>query len=93
MRTSTTEEDNETNMTKRISSRDMYGHAGSVTGDIALALLKAKEDKREEVVVAAAAKKSTAKDKRAKDTTTLVTTGSEILKRLEHLGPSELLRL
>ena len=42
---------------------------------------------------AAAAKKDQAKDKRAKDTPALVTTGSEVLKRLEQLGPNELLRL
>ena len=38
-------------------------------------------------------KKDQAKDKRARDTTAFVTTGSEILKRLEQLGPSELHRL
>ena len=58
-----------------------------------LAMLKTKEDKRVAVVAAAAAKKDTTKDKRAKDTTSLVTTGSEILRRLEQLGPSELLHL
>ena len=93
MRTITTEEDNENNMAKRISSRDIYGEAGSATGDTTLAMLKAKEDKRVAAVVAAAAKKNTTKDKRAKDNTSLVTTGSEILRRLEQLGPSELLRL
>jgi hypothetical protein len=93
MRTITTEEDNENNMAKRISSRDIYGEAGSATGDTALAMLKAKEDKRVALAAAAAAKKNTTKDKRAKDTTSLVTTGSEILRRLEQLGPSELLRL
>ena len=93
MRTITIEENNETNMAKRISSKDIYGHAGSATGDMTLAMLKAKEDKREEAVVAAAAKKGTPKDKRARDATALVTTGSEILTRLEQLVPSELLRL
>ncbi len=56
-------------------------------------MLKAKKEKREAAVVVAAAKKNQAKDKRARDTTALVTTGSEILKRLEQLGPSELHRL
>ncbi len=45
------------------------------------------------VADAAAAKKDQAKEKKARDTTVFVTTGSEILKRLEQLGPSELLRL
>ena len=45
------------------------------------------------VVVSGSATNGTTKDKRAKDTTSLVTTGSEILKRLEQLGPSELIRL
>ena len=54
-----------------------------------LARLKTKENKR--VAAAAAAKKNTIKDKRAKDTTSLVTTGSEILKRIEQLGRAELL--
>ena len=39
------------------------------------------------------AKKDKAKDKRVKDITALVTTASEILKRLDHLDPNELLRL
>ena len=56
-------------------------------------MLKEKEDKREAAAVAAAAKKDQAKDKRARDTTALVTTSSEILKRLEQLCPSEKHRL
>ena len=36
MKTINTKEDNETNMAKRISSRDIYGQAGSATEDIAL---------------------------------------------------------
>ena len=47
MRLVTVEEDNETNMTKRISSRNLFDKPGSATRDEALALLKAKEDKRE----------------------------------------------
>jgi len=80
-------------MAKRISSRDIYGHAGSAIGDIALAMLKAKEDKRGAAAAATAATKDQAKDKRARDTTALVIIGSEIMKRLEQLGPSELHRL
>ncbi len=38
-------------------------------------------------------RKISEREKKIRDTTTLVTTGSEILKRLEQLGPSELLRL
>ena len=58
-------------------------------------MLKAKEDNREVVVadVVVVAKKGQAKVKREKGTTTLVTTGSEILKRLEQLSPSEMLHL
>ena len=41
----------------------------------------------------AAANKNQAKDKREKYFTILVTAGSDILKRLEQLGPSEMLRL
>jgi len=92
-RTINTEKDNENNMTKRISSSDIYGHAGSATEDITLAMLKTEEDKREAFVALVAAKKDTTKDKRAKDTTALVTTGSEILKSLEQLDLSELMRL
>ena len=56
-------------------------------------MLKAKEHKKEAAAAAAAAKKDQAKDKRARDTTAFGTAGSEILKRLEQLGPSELHRL
>ncbi len=65
---------------------------GSATGDEALAMLKNNQDER---VAAAttAAKKDKAKTKKTKDTTALVTTGSEIMTRLEQLGPPELLRL
>ena len=93
MRLVTVEEDNETNMNKRISSRNIFDKSGSATRDEALAILKEKEDKREAAAAAASAKKDQAKDKRARDTTAFVTTGSEILKRLEQLGPSELHRL
>jgi hypothetical protein len=92
MGTIITEEDNEANLAKRISSRDIYGHVGSATRDEALVMLKVKEDGKEAAVAAVAAKKDQAKDKRAKDTYALVLTGSEIMTRLEPLGPSELLR-
>ena len=57
----------------------------------ALAMLQASEEKRVAATAHVAAKKDQAKEKKARDTTALVTTGSE--KRLEQLGPSELLRL
>ena len=66
---------------------------GSATGDKALAMLKKNHDERVAAAAAAAAKKDQAKTKKTKDTTALVTTGSEILTRLEQLGPPELLRL
>ena len=50
-------------------------------------MLKTKEDKRETYVAAIAAKKGQAKEKRAKKSTALVTNISEILNRLEQLGP------
>jgi hypothetical protein len=87
------EEDVETSMAKRITSRDIFGLVGSATGEEALAILKAKNDKKEAAVVAAAAKKDETKEKRAKDITAFVITGSEILRRLEQSGPDELLRL
>jgi len=93
MRMIPNEEDNETNIAKRISSRNVFDKAVSATKDKSLTMLKAKSDAKEEDVIALAAKKDQAKDKRAKYTTALVTTGSEIMKRLEQLGPSELLRL
>ena len=80
-------------MSKRISSKDIFGHVGNVTGDEALAMLKTKEDMKEAVVVVADAKKDQAKNKRAKVTWALVTTGSKIMQRREQLGPIELLRL
>jgi hypothetical protein len=89
----TVEEDNTDNINGRISSRNIFGMAGSATGPEALALLRAKEDIRLEAAAAAAVKKNQAKDKRAKDTSALVLTGSEVLKRLEQLGPNELPRL
>ena len=79
---STVEEVNASNMSNRISSRDIFGHAGSATGDQALARLQTIEEKRVAAAVVAAAKKDQAKEKQARDTTALVTTGSEILKRL-----------
>jgi hypothetical protein len=66
---------------------------GNATGDEALAMLKKNQDERGATVSAAAAKKDQAKTKKTKDTTALVTTGSEILTRLEQLGPPKLLRL
>jgi hypothetical protein len=51
---------------------------------------KAKKDERMAATDLAAAKKDKAKDKRAIDITTMLTTGSEILKRFEQLGPKDL---
>ena len=52
-----------------------------------MAMLKGKEDKKVATAVAIATKKGQVKNKRAKDTSALVTAGSEILKRLEQLRP------
>ena len=46
MGTITIEEDNETNMAKRISSRHVFDKAGSATRDEALAMLKAEEERK-----------------------------------------------
>ena len=89
----TVEEDNTDNINGRITSRSIFGMADNATGPEAVAMLRAKEDERLAAAIVAAAKKNQAKDKRSKDTTALVTTGSEVLKRLEQLGPNELLRL
>ena len=56
-------------------------------------MLKAKEDKKQAADVVVAEKRDAATEKRARSTTALVTTGSEVLKRLEQRGPAELLRL
>jgi len=82
------EEVNANNMNNRISSKNIFGHAGSATRDQALAMLQVSEGKRMAAVDAAAAKKNQAKEKKARGTTALFATGSEILKRLEQLGPS-----
>ena len=89
---STVEEDN-SNKNNRIYSRNIYGHVGSATGDEALAMLKKNQDERVEAAAAADAKREQSKIKKTADTTILVTAGSEILTRLERLGPSELPRL
>jgi hypothetical protein len=54
---------------------------GSAIGEEALAMLKAKQDMKKTAGVATTPKKDQAKDKRARDTTSLVTTGSNIMKR------------
>ena len=56
-------------------------------------MLQASEEKRVATDATVAAKKYQAKEKKARDTTALDTIGFEIPKRLEQLGPSELLRL
>jgi hypothetical protein len=87
------EEDEARSMAKRITSKNIFGLPGSATGEEALAMLKAKEDKKQAADAAAAEKRDAATEKKARSTTALVTTGSEVLKRLEQRGPSELLRL
>ena len=56
-------------------------------------LFSSKDDKKQAADAAAAEKRDAATEKRARSTTALVTAGSEVLKRLEQLGPNELLRL
>jgi hypothetical protein len=87
------QEDEARSMAKRITSKDIFGLVGSATGEEALAMLKAKEDKKQAADAAAAEKRDAATKKKARSTTALVTTGSEVLKRLEQRGPSELTRL
>ncbi len=58
------------------------GQCWRAARDEALALLKEKEDERMAVVAADAAKKEQTKEKKAKDTAALVTTGSDVMKRL-----------
>jgi hypothetical protein len=87
-------EENNTNKNNKITIRNIFGQMGRATREQALAMLKAKEDEKVEAGAVAVVKKYQAMDKIAKDTNTaLVTTGLEILKRLEQLGLSELLRL
>ena len=66
---STVEEVNANNMNNRISSRNIFGLAGSVIGDQALAMLQASEEKRVASGDVAAAKKILAKEKKTRDTT------------------------
>jgi hypothetical protein len=89
---STVEEDTSNN-NKRFYSRNIFGEMGNATGDQALAMLKKNQDDKVATTAAAAAKKDQAKIKKTKDNTALVTADSEILTRLEQLGPPELLRL
>ncbi len=72
----------------------IFGLVGGAIGEEILAMLKAKDDMKEATDVATLlAKKDQAKYTRARDITALITTGSEILYRLEQLGPNEMLRL
>jgi hypothetical protein len=88
-----TVEEETSNKNNRIYIINIYGQVGNATGDEALEILKKNQDEKMAAVAAADAKKDQAKNKKTKDTTALVTTGSEILTRLEQLGPSELLRM
>ena len=85
---STVEEDT-LNKNNKICNRNIYGQVHSATGDKDLAMVKKNQDERVTSYAAVAAKKDQAKTKKTKDTTTLVTTSSEILTRLEQLGPSD----
>ena len=80
-------------MARRITSKSIYGHVGSATGNEALALPKTKEDKKQAADVVIVEKRDAAPEKRARSTTALVTAGSEVLKRLEERDRAELLRL
>ena len=71
----------------------MYEQVSSAMGDEALATLKKNQDDRVAASATVAANKDQANTKKTKDITALVTTGSEIMTRLEHLGPSEMIRL
>ena len=93
LKTINVQEDETRVMAKRITAKDIFGQVGSATGDEALALLKAKEDKKQAADAAAAEKRDATTEKRARSTTALVTAGSEVLKRLEQRGRAELLRL
>ena len=86
-------EDNSNTMNNKINKRSIFGLVDSVTREQALAMLKANEDKRMASSTDVVANKNQAEDKRANDVTVLVTTVSEIMKRLEQLGPSKLSRL
>ncbi len=88
----TVEEDNKTNTAKRIISKNRVGLVCNATRKQAMARLTAKENEKITSTTPFVAKKDHAKDKRAKDTSVHVTTGSEILKRLEHRSASSALR-
>jgi hypothetical protein len=71
----------------RISSKVVFGLPGSATEDQGLAKLKAKEDVKAAAELATISKKEQAKQKKAQETTTLVTTSSELIKNIEQHGP------
>ncbi len=76
------EEDNSNNMNNKITSTHIFQFVGSAIIGHALALLELNEDEMLIEGVVVAAKKDQAKEKKATNTTALVTTYSEILKRL-----------
>jgi hypothetical protein len=71
----TMEEDNTDNINGIITSRNIFGMAGSATRPGALAMLRAKEDDRLAAVATATIKENQAKDKIVKDTIAHVTAG------------------
>jgi hypothetical protein len=89
---STVEEDT-SNKNNKIYDRNIFGEVGSATGDQALAIFKKDQDERVASAAAVVVKKDQAKIKKTKDTTALVPASSEILTRLDQLGPPELLRM
>ncbi len=80
---STVEDANANNVNNRITIRNIFGLVGNGIGEQALTMFKAKEDERLAAVAADSAKKEQTREKKARDTIALVTTGYEILKRLE----------
>lgn len=77
----------------RITSRDLFGMAGSVSGKEAMARLKAKDDEKKTAAAAAAAKNDDKKEKKAKETATQVIAGSELLKTIQRVGPNAIPKL
>jgi hypothetical protein len=79
--------------TGRITSRDIFGIAGSATGKEAMARLKAKDDEKKAAAAATAAKNDDKKEKKAKETASQVIAGSELLKTIQRVGPNAIPRL
>jgi hypothetical protein len=78
---------------RRITCRNIFGLSGSVSGEEAMARLRAREEENKATDAFAAAKKEAAEAKKAKDTTTRVLLGSEILQKIKQGGPHVLRKL